>query len=188
MAEDDFLLLGDALWLEFVNTAESGEGGQDVLADAGAWLRWTRTVRLEPPLERADFEEALQFRARLVALAASLDAGRSPPPSAIDAINRLLVGVDGHEQMVRVAGHWQVRFQAVRPPTALEALARSAAQTLASPVTVVRRCANEACGLFFADETPSQSRRWCSRSRCGQGGRIERRRNTPRPTPLVTEG
>jgi predicted RNA-binding Zn ribbon-like protein len=188
VAEEEFLLLGDALWLEFVNTADSRGGDQDALADPAAYLRWTRTVRLAPPQDLAAFEEAQQLRGKLVAMAAALDAGRSPPPSGIEAINRLLIGLDGQEQLVRIGGHWQVRFQALRPPTALEAIARSAAETLASPVTMVRRCANGACGLYFADDTPSQSRRWCSRTRCGQSGPIERRRNTPRPTPLVTEG
>ncbi|HXI19457.1 MAG TPA: CGNR zinc finger domain-containing protein, partial [Gemmatimonadales bacterium] len=60
-------------------------------------------------------------------------------------------------------------------------------QILANPLVTVRRCANPECGLFIADESPTQSRRWCSRARCGQLGRIERRRRS-RPTPLIAEG
>lgn len=188
MPDEEFLLLGDALWLDFVNTAEYPPLGHDCLGDPGDYLRWTKAARIEPPRDAAAFEEALALRGRLLALARALDVGRNPPPSAIEAINQLMVGMDGREQLVRVGGNWQLRFRAMRTPSALEAVAQSAAQTLATPVAVIRRCANPACGLYFADESPTQSRRWCSRSRCGQSGKIERRRNTPRPTPMITEG
>ena len=54
--------------------------------------------------------------------------------------------------------------------------AQSAAATLASPLLYVRRCAGEGCSLFFTDDSPTQSRRWCSMAVCGREVRIERRR------------
>lgn len=80
-----------------------------------------------------------------------------------------------------------MRFAPGRPPAALEAIAGSVAETLSNPIAVVRQCTNPECGLYFVDESPSQSRRWCSRSRCGQHGTVERRRRS-RPAPLVGEG
>jgi len=186
MPDPEFLLLGDALWLEFVNTA-GGPGVPDALADPGAYLRWTKAVRLQPPADAAAYPEAMQFRGQLINLARALDAGRNPPPSAVEAMNRRLISLEGRQQLVRIAGAWRLRFAPSRPPSALEAVGQSAAQTLANPVLLVRRCANPECGLFFADDTASQSRRWCSRSRCGQRGRIERRR-VSRPAPLLSEG
>ena len=56
-----------------------------------------------------------------------------------------------------------------------------------NPLAKVRQCTNPECGLYFVDESPNQSRRWCSRSRCGLRGGFERRRRS-RPTPLVGEG
>ncbi len=187
MADPEFLLLGDALWLDFVNTAASPPGPVDTLTDAAAWLRWTKAVRVEAESSQKAFGQALEFRVRLVALARALDQGRGPAPSVIEAVNTRLKGLEGREQLVRIAGSWRVRFAPSRPPSALEAIAQSAAQTLANPLLLTRQCANPDCGLFFADETVNQSRRWCSRSRCGQQGRIERRRGN-RITPIVAEG
>jgi predicted RNA-binding Zn ribbon-like protein len=187
MPDPEFLLLGDALWLELVNTVATRSRAADGLPDAGAYLRWTKAVRVESPADAAGVQEAMRFRTQLVSLARAMDAGRSPPPSAIEAVNTQLVRLEGRQQLVRIGGAWRLRFAPNRPPSALEAVALSAAQTLASPLEHVRRCANPDCGLFFADESPGQGRRWCSRSRCGQLGRIERRRAT-RPAPLVAEG
>lgn len=187
MADPDFLLLGDTLWLDFVNTAEMPPRLEDVLTDPAAYLRWTKAVRVDPPADRVAFTEARSFRTRLLTLARALEEGRTPPPGAVEAVNRRLGALDGREQLVRVAGSWRLRFQPSRPPSALQAIARSAAQTLASPVTMVRRCANPECALYFADDSAQQSRRWCSGSRCGHRGRVERRRGS-RPAPLLAEG
>jgi predicted RNA-binding Zn ribbon-like protein len=184
--DPEFRLLGDALWLEFINTAESPTQGRDRLPDPAAYLRWTKAVRLEAPVSAAAFGEAMEFRGRLVSMALALEAGRSPPSSAITAVNARLHGFDGREQLVRIGGSWQVRFVPARSPTALEAVARSVGETLSNPVVVVRRCANPACGLFFADGSPQLSRRWCGPD-CRQRGRVERRR-TSRPAPLLAEG
>lgn len=186
MADPEFLLLGDALWLEFVNTMATPPDARDTLPDPGAYLRWTKAVRLAAPAGAAGFEEMRRFRDQLAGLAEALQAKRSLPPSVIEAINSRLALLEGREHLVRVGGAWRLRFSPGRPPAALEAVAHSVAQTLANPVASVRRCANPECGLFLLDDSPSQSRRWCSRSRCGNRGQIERRRRT-RPAPLVTE-
>lgn len=187
MPDSEFLLLGDALWLEFINTATSRPDGRDTLPDPAAYLRWTKSVRVEAPVRAEAFLEAREFRGLLLTLATALQAGRSPPPSAIAAINGRLRGPDGREQLVRIGGSWHVRFVPARALTALEAVARSAGDTLSNPVMAVRRCANPDCGLFFADNSLHLSRRWCSRTRCGQRGQIERRRIT-RPAPLLADG
>ncbi len=183
MSDAEFLLLGDALWLEFVNTAGAG---RDALPNPGAYHRWTKAVRVGSAGDPEGFAEALSLRTRLVTLADALTEKRAPPPSSIEAINRLLVALEGREQLIRIGGRWRLAFGAARPPTGMEAVAQSAAQTLANPLAVVRRCANPECGLFFADDSASQSRRWCSRNRCGQRGRIERRRSN-RITPIVAD-
>ena len=114
MRDPEFMLLGDALWLDFVNTADTPPGQRDALPDASAYLRWTKAVRVEPPVDRAGFAEARAFRGRLLLLARALQEGRSPPPSAVEAINARLGALDGREQLVRVGGSWRLRFAPVR--------------------------------------------------------------------------
>jgi predicted RNA-binding Zn ribbon-like protein len=184
MADPEFLLLGDALWLEFVNTARPGA---DTLPDAASFLRWRRAVQVDHGRGAESFPQVRKFRDQLVALAAALEARRIPPASVIESINSRIAGLEGREQLVRIGGAWRMRFAPGRSPQALEAIAHSVAVTLATPPAAIRLCANRGCGLYLLDDSPNQSRRWCSRARCGQGTRIERRRNA-RLTPVVSEG
>jgi predicted RNA-binding Zn ribbon-like protein len=109
-------------------------------------------------------------------LAEALDSGLQPPTGSIAAINQQLAGESGCRQLIRTAGEWQLGFSPSRRPPLLAAIAQSAAATLAEPLVRVRRCAGEACSLFFTDESSNQSRRWCNAAVCGREVRVERRR------------
>jgi len=183
MADPEFILLGDTLWLDFANTAPFLPHRHDRLPDAAAYHRWIKSVKLGADAS-VDFERVRRFRDQLVALAECLDAGRTPSSAVTQVINGILSGLEGTERLLRVGGAWRLRFHAVRSPNPLEAIAASAAATLANPLAYIRRCAAPDCGLHFADLTPQQSRRWCSPGRCGHRGRVERRR-VSRVTPLV---
>ena len=187
MADPEFILLGDALWLDFVNTTTSQSGSREALPDPAAYRRWCKAVRAAPPEDPEEWGRAIHFRDLLRELAKSLDQGRGVPAPAIAAVNAELQRLEGHQRLVRVSGTWRLRFSPGRPGRALEAIACSAAAALADPTQQIRRCVGQNCALFFADSSPNQARRWCSGQRCGRSGRIERRRAS-RPTPLVSEG
>lgn len=177
MADPEFTLLGDALWLDFVNSA----GGRtpappDLLPDLAAYHRWTKANRLVPDIERRPFGELIAFRDRLKALAEALHGGEPSPPSAVEAINAALAASPGARQLVRVGGTWRLRFTPAVAPAALAAIALSAATTLADPAVRVRRCAGAACSLFIADGSAAQTRLWCAPEICGAGIAVERRR------------
>ena len=148
----------------------------DLLPDHGAILRWAGAQSLhwshEPPL----IEEALALRARLTELAEALDLGLQPPTGAIAAINHQLADEAGCRQLTRTGGEWHLRFAPARRPPLLAAIAQAAAATLAEPLVYVRRCAGEGCSLFFTDDSPTQSRRWCNAAVCGREVMVERRR------------
>ena len=176
MADPEFTFLGDAVWLDFVNTGNGGDADPaDRLPDAAAFHRWIKARKLRDDAE-PDFEAALAFRSCLRELALALHAGRRAPSSAIAAINAVLRESTGREQMTREGGAWVLHFAADDPPAALAAIARSAAATLVDPLVCVRACPGADCTLFFTDASPAQSRRWCSPERCGRGTWVERRR------------
>jgi predicted RNA-binding Zn ribbon-like protein len=178
MSESEFILLGDAVWLDFVNTAR-GQVPEppDLLPSAEAVGRWARAQSLDWAEDNGlSLDEVLTFRGRLTALAEALHSDLQPPTGSITAINEQLSRSGGSHQLTRVSGEWQLRFAPVRPPTLLEAIAQSAAAGLADPLLFVRRCAGEGCSLFFTDNSPSQGRRWCNAAVCGRQVKVERRR------------
>jgi predicted RNA-binding Zn ribbon-like protein len=176
--EAEFTLLGDAVWLDFVNTAQGRvPPPPDLLSDAAALMRWAMAQSIEwIPGEEPSFAEVLAFRERLTTLAESLDCGLQPPAASITAINEQLAGNGGYHQLTRVSGEWQLRFAPVRRPNLLQAIAGSVAAALAAPLLFVRRCAGQSCSLFFTDDSPNQSRRWCNPAVCGREVKVERRR------------
>jgi predicted RNA-binding Zn ribbon-like protein len=177
MTETEFTLLGDALWLDFINTARGRDPcPPDLLHDDAALLRWSavQTIDLNggpPPLN-----VALELRERLTALAEALHSGLQPPAASISAINRHLAQGNGCHQLTRINGEWQLRFTPEHRPGVLQAIAQSAAASLGDSLRAIRRCAGESCSLFFSDDSPSQSRRWCTAASCGGQVRVERRR------------
>ena len=178
--DHEFVLLGDALWLDFVNTAREPGARPDTIPDLAAYHRWTKACRLPSDADALEFASIRRVRARLVLLADALADGTPVPSRAISTINQLLNRSEGHEQLVRESGKWQVRFLPVDAPPALIAVARSAAATLAEPEVLIRHCANDACRLLFHDRTPFHDRYLCSPWRACREIPVERRRSVLR--------
>jgi predicted RNA-binding Zn ribbon-like protein len=176
----EFVLLGDALWLDFVNTAREPGARPDTIPDLAAYHRWTKACRLPSDADALEFSTIRRVRARLVLLAEALAEGTPIPSRVIATINQLLHRSEGHEQLVRESGKWQVRFLPAQAPLALVAVARSAAATLAETEVVIRSCANEACRLLFQDRTAFHDRYWCSPWRSCSEIPVERRRSALR--------
>lgn len=181
MDHPEFTLLGDAVWLDFVNTALGRTPKPpDLLPDAAAFARWALAQRLLQLDRGPPFAAVRELRGRLTEVAEALHTGGQPPAGAVAGINQLLAGCPGTHRLVRVGGEWQLQFAPARPLAPLEAIARSAAATLADRSVAVRRCAGETCSLFFVDASPTRSRRWCSPAACGANIRVERRRSLRR--------
>jgi predicted RNA-binding Zn ribbon-like protein len=181
MEGSEFTLLGDAVWLDFVNSALGRTPDPpDLLPDAAAFARWAVTQRLLQ-LDRGPPHQSVRaLRNQLTALADALHQGHQPPSGPVAAINELLAHCPGGQRLVRVSGEWQLQFAPSRPLSPLQAIARSAAATLVDRSVAVRRCAGDTCSLYFIDPSPTRSRRWCDPATCGANLRVERRRGLAR--------
>ena len=167
MAHPEFTLLGDAVWLDFVNTARGRTPHPpDLLPGRRRVHRWAHAQRLIDLNGGAPHPAVRELRGQLTALAEALDAGLQPPAGSIAAINDLLAGSTGSHQLTRVSGEWRLQFAprtAAGPAGSDRPLGRAHP---GRPAGAVRRCAGETCSLFFADSSPNHSRRWCAAA-CG---------------------
>src|SRR5688500_9190621 len=106
MVDTEFTLLGDAVWLDFINTARGRvPSPPDLLPDDSSVERWAIAQCLQP--QNGDcpaLELVLRFRERLSELAEALHAGLQPPAAAIAAINEQLALSGGAHQLTRVGG------------------------------------------------------------------------------------
>ncbi len=181
MADDEFTLLGDAVWLDFANTARGRiDPPPDLLSDFDAWRRWALTRKLDPRAGPADFPAVRRLRDQLIGLADTMDTGRPAQAGVIVTLNGFLARCGGSQQLTRVGGQWRMHFAPGRAPGALETIALSAAASLSDDPSRVRRCGGRGCSLFFLDDTPTGSRRWCDDSVCGRDLHVERRRGVLR--------
>lgn len=186
MSPQAFLFLGEALWLDLANTAPPPNllsHRPDSLDDPEAAAAWLRAAGL-PGLEAGqESDTLLLLRAELIRLGDALASSGRPPTSAVTAINSLLRGSGGREQLTRIGGAWQLRFVPAAPPAALEALTHSAAESLANPLAMVRRCIEPSCRRLFQDTSQGHTRTWC-REQCRAVVGLERRRGS-RTVPAV---
>jgi predicted RNA-binding Zn ribbon-like protein len=182
---NQFILIGHYLCLDFVNTLIAQDGRPvDLLScfdDFIAWLgqtqvlnmeqsnavlrNWSKNREAEQVLERAR-----EFRTALRHMAEKIVEGKAVPQTTVEHINELLRHQVGHGELRRVKGRFEKQFQSeFREPThLLWPVAESACDLLAyGDHSLIKKCENAACVLFFYDMTKNHSRRWCRMSACG---------------------
>lgn len=166
--------------LDFVNTRmRVNQETIDVLQsdeDVLAWLEQARlsvpsaTVKTEP---RALLRSARRLRENIRTLLEKRKAGKRGDPSVL---NTFLAAGQSYSRVVWTAGQ-PPRIESVRQQNTavslLAPVAEAAAQLLAtSNFKLVKRCEDEACVLWFADQTKSHRRRWCSMDVCGNRHKV----------------
>jgi predicted RNA-binding Zn ribbon-like protein len=183
--ENRFLFVGNYLCLDFINT-EMVVAGQPVdrlsrFDNLVAWLVQAQTLDAKQaeeilgnwksrPEAESTLKEAIKLRASLREMAERLVKGKTVPQSTMAAINEWLAHQTGHAELKRARGGFEKRFRAEfrEPAQLLWPVAESAADLLCyADLTLVKKCENPACVLFFYDTTKNHSRRWCSMSACG---------------------
>ena len=180
-----FLFVGNQTCLDFINTEMIQNGSRiDLLGDFSALMSWMLQARI---LEAADAKEAVRkwggrpegarafkraraLRATLREMVEQIAAGRAVPQSAVDAINGLLRHHPGYAQLTKTRGGFERRYhvETEKAIHLLTPIAESASDLLAHcDRTLIKKCKNRACILFFYDTTKNHARQWCSMNICG---------------------
>ena len=179
-----FLFVGNHPCLDFINTELIVEGHRtDLLeecADVIEWLIRTKLLganegkgiaaRLGQAAGVGLLSEAKAFRVVLREMAEQIVARKPVPRSVIETINRLLSQRPGYPQLLRTADRVERHFySSTQGPSQFLALLAEAASDLlcTKDLSLVKKCRNQACILFFYDTTKNHARQWCSMSICG---------------------
>lgn len=179
-----FLFVGNHPCLDFVNTQMIVKGEPtdtlESFEDLASWLAQAKLLTasqaaiVKGTLNNEGvvslFEQAKTLRAAFRVVAERVSAGRSIPDSAIDTINQVLAQRPGYQELVRTKGGFRRRFHSLapQPVTLLTPLAEAASDLLSSDrLSLIKKCANAACILYFLDTTKNHTRTWCSMQMCG---------------------
>jgi predicted RNA-binding Zn ribbon-like protein len=175
VAHDGPRLLGDHPALDILNTVERVEGELvDSLQTDRDVLRWL--ARVGWPVEHhlrhlrasALLEAARTLRETVRTLIEKRKAGERVDPGPLNAFlaeaRSHLELVSNRKGTLNLKRRWERRTS----EQVLVPLAESAAELLATgDFSLVRRCGNDECVLWFYDRTRSHHRRWCNMATCG---------------------
>ena len=179
-----FFFVGNLLCLDFVNTEPVLNGERvDLLGeftDLVDWLRASGVLSNEAARRaerwngsadgRAAFRQAIELRETLRDAAERLAAGKPVGGEIMPTVNRILASRPMYPQVSREGKGFRTHLEPVSEAALhlLVPVAESAAWLLEhGERSLVRRCGNPECVLFFYDTTKNKSRRWCSMDGCG---------------------
>ena len=172
-----------ALWLTLVNTErvehDQRVDGLETWQEFLGWLPQLEAVssdlvgavrKLRPQQQRRLVTHTRQLREVLREMAETLVSGRPPGQGSIEVINRTLAANPGYRRVETSSeGFRSVYCSGSAPAEQLLAHVADSARLFleAGEWSLLRRCDNPKCILFFYDTSRNHSRRWCSMSACG---------------------
>ena len=198
--QQPFLFVGNHPCLDFINTQMIVRGNPtDLLGGYGDLVAWLVQASMVDKAQAAVvmtqwnrkdqeqlFEQGIRFRATLREMTARIVARKSIPDSAIASINHILSQCPGYPQLVHKKGGYSRQFQSQAAPKdgVLAPLAEAASDLLCSgELSLVKKCGNPSCILYFYDTTKNHTRNWCSMQLCGNRKKVaahyQRKRNIP---------
>ena len=183
-SKQPFLFVSNHLCLDFINTQMILRGQRtDLLAewtDLIAWLILAKLLsvgegkaaaaRLSQVEGERLLSEARAFRTVLREMTKGIVTDKPVPRSTVEAINALLSQRPGYPQLIRTSGRFERRFQSETSGAVqlLVPLAEAASELLCvGDLSLVKKCRNDACILYFYDTTKNHARQWCSMGLCG---------------------
>jgi len=179
-----FLFVGNHPCLDFINT-EVMQGGRpvDLLSNEQELLAWieqahladrrvseSATGREAHQVSAQTFQQVKTFRTILRETVERLVARKPVSNSSLDTINELLVHRIGSFELIRTRQGFTFQFQidSSHDTWILGALAEAVADLLSNrDLSLVKKCKNSICILYFYDTTKNHTRNWCSMGLCG---------------------
>lgn len=178
------LMIGERLFVDLANSLYDGGGTlPDPMATwDGALAFFAMSEGLGP--EQADLllpvrnacsekrllEELNGIRALVFDLTDNLSRGRLLTHPQVDQVNTLLSELDGGQRLSKHGDHYALVAEIAHPsPRQLFGLiGQSLARFLAEDDPKrLKKCANDACPLYFYDTSKNGRRRWCRMDLCG---------------------
>jgi predicted RNA-binding Zn ribbon-like protein len=175
--ESPFLFVGNALWLDFVNTRIVRDGRPvDLLANSADLRKWAIMAHLASEGSNGGdikkWEELVQsakdLRANLRVLADKMDRGLGIGSGELNVVNYHLDGLT--PVLTNQDGDWRVIYDSGREPAGgiLSQIALSLATLIVEDGSkFVHKCESPNCVLYFYDTSKNHKRRWCSMASCG---------------------
>lgn len=188
-SEPKFLIVGNHRCLDFINTQIIEKGRPvDLLTNFSDLVKWLKSAgfldsaEAKKVLKRWDnkpqgahtFERARAVRAILREMVEWIK-GRSVQQSTIDEINKLLSKRIGYYKLIHLRGEFKAQFHAESNNTIhlIAPIAESASDLLCNGnLSLIKKCENPYCVLYFYDTSKSHTRRWCSMRICGNRSKV----------------
>jgi len=179
--------------LDVVNTYRRDHRGSGAAIDRIYLPVWREAfldrwgLNLDAPPGPAEVERLAALRALITRLLDGFSRGRRPAQDDLDELNRLMAGAPTVPRIEASDGGLRLLDSPLRRDWdgVLAAIAASTAALLAGGEPKrLKRCANDACGWMYYDETRSRTRRWCVGGICGSLVKVRRHRqkvSAPRP-------
>jgi len=180
---DEFLFVGNQLFLDFLNTRPvQNHGPIELLPDFSALLRWFRATDLLSPRDAATLQRRWgrsgrshrvlqafrEVREKLRNELLAWQGGRVIHHSTVNQLNGLMAKYPMRTRLKAAGGRSSAEqwFEAGKPEDLFAPLAQSAAALFANADrSRIRKC--DHCVLHFHDTSKKGTRRWCSMQLCG---------------------
>jgi len=176
-------LTTDQLALELLNSMPMEQGVRvDYLASDGLAADWIARATGAAMVDQASVPKGLARQARELrdTVRALVEARKAGRRLSLDALNAWLSQMPSHFELIQK--HGEPTLQRVQHGRAamlwLAPFGEATAELLADgDFSLVRRCENPECVLWFYDRTKAHKRRWCSMASCGNRHKVSQFRS-----------
>jgi predicted RNA-binding Zn ribbon-like protein len=185
-----FLFVGNHPCLDFMNTEmvmrSTPTDLLESFEDLATWLVKSRTLskkdadtargELSQDEQTQILTQAKSFRTMVRRMVEQIVNDNRVPESSVTTINQLLRPCCGYRELARTRPNAFTEVfisSADRKDVLLASLAMLASDLLrTADLSLIKKCKNPACVLYFYDTTKNHARNWCSMQLCGNREKV----------------